>query len=89
MKEAGLKESGLLTNWSCSDYHIFQKLKFRSRQECMDSYCEVVQAALIDAGVRPRCHLEDATRSDIEGFVLPFVDRLMEMIGEDAGGAER
>jgi isopropylmalate/homocitrate/citramalate synthase len=76
VKEAGLKESGLLT--SCSDYHIFQKLKFRSRQECMDSYCEVVQAAF-DAGVRPRCHLEDVTRADIEGFVLPFVDRLMEM----------
>jgi len=76
VKEAGLKESGLLT--SCSDYHVFQKLKFRSRQECMDSYCEVVQAAF-DAGVRPRCHLEDVTRADIEGFVLPFVDRLMEM----------
>lgn len=76
VKEAGLQETGMLT--SCSDYHIFQKLKFRSRQECMDSYCEVVQAAF-DAGVRPRCHLEDVTRSDIEGFVLPFVDRLMEM----------
>lgn len=76
VKEAGLKETGMLT--SCSDYHIFQKLKFRSRQQCMDSYCEVVEAAF-DAGVRPRCHLEDVTRADIEGFVLPFVDRLMEM----------
>ncbi len=76
VKEAGLKESGMLT--SCSDYHIFNKLKFKSRKECMDSYCEVVDAAL-EAGVRPRCHLEDLTRADIEGFVLPFVDRLMEM----------
>jgi len=76
VKEAGLKESGLLT--SCSDYHIFHKLKFRSHKECMDSYCEVVQAAF-DAGVRPRCHLEDVTRADIDRFVLPFVDRLMEM----------
>jgi len=76
VKEAGLKETGMLT--SCSDYHIFQKLKFPSRQACMDSYCEVVDAAL-EAGVRPRCHLEDITRADIEGFVLPFVDRLMEM----------
>ena len=76
VKEAGLKETGMLT--SSSDYHIFQKLKFRSRKECMDSYCEVVDAALA-AGVRPRCHLEDVTRADIDGFVLPFVDRLMEM----------
>ena len=76
VKEAGLKETGMLT--SCSDYHIFHKLKFRSRAECMDAYCEVVDAAF-EAGVRPRCHLEDLTRADIEGFVLPFVDRLMEM----------
>jgi isopropylmalate/homocitrate/citramalate synthase len=76
VKEAGLKETGILT--SCSDFHIFQKLKFPSRKECMDRYCEVVEAAF-EAGVRPRCHLEDLTRADIEGFVLPFVDRLMEM----------
>jgi len=76
VKEAGLKETGMLT--SCSDYHVFHKLKFRSRADCIDSYCEVVDAAL-EAGIRPRCHLEDVTRADIEGFVLPFVDRLMEM----------
>lgn len=76
VKEAGLKETGMLT--SCSDYHIFHKLKFRSRKECIEKYCEVVDAAF-EAGVRPRCHLEDLTRADIEGFVLPFVDRLMEM----------
>jgi len=76
VKEAGLAESGMLT--SSSDYHIFHKLKFKSRAECMDSYCEVVDAAL-EAGVRPRCHLEDVTRADVDGFVLPFVDRLMEM----------
>ena len=76
VKEAGLKESGMLT--SCSDYHIFQKLKFSSRQECMDSYCEVVDAAF-EAGVRPRCHLEDVTRADIEGFVIPFAERLVRM----------
>jgi len=50
VKEVGLKETGMLT--SSSDYHIFHKLKFRSHKECMDSYCEVVQAAF-DAGVRP------------------------------------
>jgi isopropylmalate/homocitrate/citramalate synthase len=76
VKDMGLRETGMLT--SCSDYHIFQKLNFKSRQACLDSYCEVVAAAF-EAGVRPRCHLEDVTRADIDGFVLPFVDRLMEM----------
>jgi len=76
VKEAGLKETGMLT--SCSDYHIFNKLKFDSRAACIDAYCEVVAAAY-EAGVRPRCHLEDITRADVEGFVLPFIDRLMEM----------
>jgi len=27
----------------------------------------------------PRCHLEDITRADINGFVLPLVERLMKM----------
>jgi len=76
VKEAGLKETGMLT--SCSDFHIFNKLKFKDRKECIDSYCEVVEAAL-EAGIRPRCHLEDLTRADIDGFVLPFVERLMRM----------
>ena len=76
VKEAGLKETGMLT--SSSDYHIFQKLKFQSRKACLEAYCEVVDAAL-EAGIRPRCHLEDITRADIDGFVLPFAERLMEM----------
>jgi citrate (Re)-synthase len=76
VQEAQLTETGMLT--SCSDYHIFNKLKFKSRQECMDRYCQVVDAAF-EAGIRPRCHLEDITRADIEGFVLPFVERLMRM----------
>ena len=75
VKDAGLAETGMLT--SCSDYHIFLKLKF-DRKQALDSYCSVVEAAL-EAGVRPRCHLEDITRADIDGFVLPFIDRLMEM----------
>jgi citrate (Re)-synthase len=75
VKEAGLKETGMLT--SSSDYHIFHKLK-SDRKRAMETYCEVVEAAL-EAGVRPRCHLEDVTRADIDGFVLPFVDRLMEI----------
>jgi len=75
VKEAGLSETGMLT--SCSDYHIFRKLKM-DRRQAMERYCEVVDAAL-SAGVRPRCHLEDVTRADLDGFVLPFVERLLEM----------
>ena len=76
VREAGLKETGILT--SCSDYHIFHKSKFKSRRECMEAYCAIVDAAF-EAGVRPRCHLEDITRADIEGFVMPYCERLMRM----------
>jgi len=38
----------------------------------------VVEEALA-TGVRPRCHLEDVTRADIEGFILPFVQKLAEL----------
>ena len=75
VKEAGLKETGMLT--SSSDYHIFHKQK-QTRQSAFDTYIGVVEAAL-ETGVRPRCHLEDITRADIKGFVIPFVTKLMEM----------
>ncbi|HLF33643.1 MAG TPA: hypothetical protein VI583_05375, partial [Cyclobacteriaceae bacterium] len=72
VKEMGLKETGMLT--SSSDYHIFHKQN-QTRKQAMDQYVEVVEAAL-EAGVRPRCHLEDITRADLPGFVYPFVQRL-------------
>jgi len=73
VKEAGVKETGMLT--SSSDYHIFNKMKM-NRKQAFDQYLEVVEAAW-EAGIRPRCHLEDVTRADIDGFVLPFVSELM------------
>jgi isopropylmalate/homocitrate/citramalate synthase len=36
----------------------------------------------LDNGVIPRCHLEDITRADFEGFVLPFAGRLMQLAEE-------
>ena len=75
VKEMQLKETGMLT--SCSDYHIFHKQN-QSRQQAMDQYLQVVEAAL-EHGVRPRCHLEDVTRADIKGFVIPFVQRLEKL----------
>ncbi len=75
VKNMGLRETGILT--SCSDYHIFLKLK-RTRRQAYEDYLGVVQAAL-DAGIKIRCHLEDATRADFYGFVVPFVSELMRL----------
>jgi citrate (Re)-synthase len=73
--DMGLKETGMLT--SSSDYHIFHK-QGQTRQQAMDQYVSVVEAAW-EAGVRPRCHLEDVTRADLKGFVMPFVQRLQRL----------
>jgi isopropylmalate/homocitrate/citramalate synthase len=74
VKQMGLKETGILT--SASDYHIFLKLN-KNRQEAMRDYLEVVDVALAE-GIIPRCHLEDVTRADFYGFVIPFVQELMK-----------
>ena len=73
VREAGVRETGMLT--PSSDYHIFYKLK-KDRRKAFNDYLEVVEAAW-ESGIRPRCHLEDVTRADIEGYVLPFVQELM------------
>jgi isopropylmalate/homocitrate/citramalate synthase len=75
VKEAQLTECGMLT--SSSDYHIFYKQK-QTRQKAFDQYIGFVQEALA-IGVRPRCHLEDVTRADMDGFVIPFVQKLMDI----------
>lgn len=78
VKDMGLKETGILT--SASDYHIFLKLG-KTREQAFDDYLGIVKAAL-EAGVLPRCHLEDITRADFYGFILPFVQKLMELADE-------
>lgn len=75
VKEIGMKETGILV--SCSDYHIFYKLKM-TRKECMEHYLSVVKECL-ETGISPRCHLEDITRADIYGFVIPFCLELMKL----------
>lgn len=80
VKEMGLKETGILV--SCSDYHIFKKMKW-TRAEAMKNYLAIVDAAL-EAGIRPRCHFEDITRADFFGFVLPFAADLMRRM-RDSG----
>jgi len=75
VKEMGLKETGILT--SCSDYHLFLKLNM-TRQEALKQYLDIVAASL-EQGITPRCHLEDITRADFYGFVIPFVQELMTL----------
>ena len=78
VKEIGLKETGILV--SCSDYHIFYKLKM-TRKQALEHYLSVIRECL-EVGIRPRCHLEDITRSDIYGFVIPFCLELMKLMEE-------
>ena len=76
--EMGLKETGILV--SCSDYHIFKKLKM-TRKEAFDHYLGIVKQAL-EVGIIPRCHLEDITRADFYGFVVPLAMALKALSNE-------
>jgi len=80
VRATGVKETGILI--SASDYHIYLKMK-RTRRQAAAEYVSVVRA-VIDAGIRPRCHLEDLTRADLDGFVAPLVASLQEL-GRQAG----
>ena len=80
VKAAGVEETGILV--SCSDYHIFKKMKM-TRAQAMEQYLKIVRAAM-DKGIRPRCHFEDITRADFYGFVLPFAEKLNEL-SEESG----
>ena len=80
VKDLGIRETGILV--SCSDYHIFKKMNM-TRKQAMDLYLSTVKMAF-DAGVMPRCHLEDITRADFYGFVVPFVNELMKL-SQEAG----
>jgi len=75
VSEMRLAETGILT--SVSDYHIFLKLR-KTRSQAVIAYLDIVKFAL-DSGVIPRCHFEDITRADYDGFVLPFAAQLLEL----------
>ena len=78
VKDLGIRETGILV--SCSDYHIFNKMHM-SRAQALDQYLGTVKMAF-DADVMPRCHLEDITRADFYGFVVPFVNELSKLSAE-------
>ncbi len=80
VRELNIRETGILV--SCSDYHIFNKMRL-SRSQAMDQYLGVVKMAL-ERGIHPRCHFEDITRADFYGFVVPFATALARL-SEEAG----
>ncbi len=82
VKKIGLKEAGILT--SVSDYHIYHKMG-TTRAKVLDKYLGVVKDALA-LGLVPRCHMEDITRADIYGFVVPFALELAKLRQESGIG---
>ena len=78
VKDMGIEETGILV--SCSDYHIFKKMKL-TRKQALDKYLGIIKDAL-SAGIKPRCHFEDITRADFYGFVIPFAHELKALMDE-------
>ena len=75
VRDIGVRETGMLA--SASDYHTFYKFTPGGRRSAASSYLDAVRAVL-DAGLRPRLHFEDATRAP-EEFILPFTEAVQEI----------
>jgi isopropylmalate/homocitrate/citramalate synthase len=75
VRAVGVRETGMLA--SASDYHTFHKFRPGGRRQAAAAYLDAVRAVL-DAGLRPRLHLEDATRAP-EEFVLPFAQAVVDV----------
>lgn len=71
----GLRETGLLC--SASDYHTFHKFKNGNRRQAANLYLEAVEIAL-EAGIKPRVHLEDTTRAPVD-FVKWLVEAVLDL----------
>lgn len=76
VSQGKVKETGMLA--SASDHHIFDKLGFRSKEEAIEKYLQPIETAL-EHGITPRIHLEDCTRADIYGWVIPFMQRVLDV----------
>src|SRR5215471_21647394 len=75
IRSLGVCETGMLA--SASDYHTFHKFTPGGRNQAARTYLEAVQLT-VEAGIRPRLHLEDATRAPME-FMQPFVEAVQEI----------
>lgn len=75
VSQGRVKETGMLA--SASDHHIFDKLGYASKEEAIEKYLQPIRTAL-ENNIIPRVHLEDCTRADIHGWVIPFIQRVLE-----------
>jgi len=75
IRTLGVRETGMLA--SASDYHTFHKFKPGGRNQAAQTYLEAVNMVL-DAGIRPRLHLEDATRAPLD-FMQPFIAAVLNL----------
>src|SRR3989442_9392954 len=75
ISQGRVKETGMLA--SSSDHHIFDKLGYHSKEEAVEKYLKPVLTAM-EYGITPPVHLEDTTRADIYGWVIPFMQTVME-----------
>jgi 2-phosphinomethylmalic acid synthase len=78
IKKLGIAESGLLA--SISDYHVFHKFRPAGRRSAAANYLDAVKMTL-DTGIRPRLHLEDATRA-APSFLISFVEAVMKVAAD-------
>jgi len=78
VKEIDFKETGILS--SLSDYHIFYKFGW-DREKTIRNHLGIAEECLRKE-IIPRCHIEDATRADVHGVVIPFIRRLLELSEE-------
>jgi isopropylmalate/homocitrate/citramalate synthase len=70
-----IKETGMLA--SSSDHHIFDKMGIPSKEEAVQRYMAPILTAC-ELGIRPRVHLEDVTKADVIGWVIPFMLRVLK-----------
>ncbi len=76
VSQGKVKETGMLA--SASDHHIFDKLNYASKEDAIEKYLQPIVTAL-ENNIVPRVHLEDCTRADIYGWVIPFIQRVMDV----------
>lgn len=74
LESLGIRETGMLA--SISDYHTFHKFSPAGRNSAVKTYLDAVERVL-DAGIRPRLHLEDATRADLS-FIQHFAEEVLK-----------
>ncbi len=75
ISQGRVKETGMLA--SSSDHHIFDKLGYHSKEEAIQKYLKPILTAC-EYDITPRVHLEDTTRADIYGWVIPFMRTVLE-----------